>query len=172
MNPMPATQQTAADLELLKQHAEELWERQQEVFATAAKVAREAGQQSAAFAREEVAPRVRQAASTGADAVRTAYGRVLPIASSAFATAAAIGDQGVRQVLARLARARGAAVAATPVAAAVAKRGIGVGGWIGIGVSVVAAGAIAYAVWQTLRADDDLWIEDDASDTPELAAGE
>ena len=167
MNPMAARQPTP-ELELLKQHAEELWERQQEVFATAASVAREAGLQGAVFAREEVAPRVRQAASTSADAVRTAYGRALPIASSTLATVAAIGDQGVRQVLARLARARGAAA---PVAAVAAKRGIGVGGWIGITVGVIAAGAVAYAVWQTLRADDDLWIEDEAPESPELSAG-
>ncbi|OJX64080.1 MAG: hypothetical protein BGO95_02220 [Micrococcales bacterium 73-13] len=158
MNAVPTTPTRLNDLELLRQHAEELWERQQEVFATAAHVAREAGQQGAAFARDEVAPRVRQAASTGASAVRSAYGRAVPVASSAIATAAAIGDQGVRLVLARLARAR--AAAAAPVVAP-ARRGIGVGGWIGITVGVLAAGAVAYAVWQTLRADDDLWIEDE-----------
>lgn len=139
MNPMPRTQ-LPTDLELLKQHAEELWERQQEVFGAAAQVAREAGQQ-------------------GAGAVRSAAGRVIPAASSALATAAAIGDQGVRQILARLGRLRSAAPAV--VVAPPAKKGLGVGGWIGIGVSVVAVGAIAYAVWQTLRADDDLWIEDE-----------
>jgi len=139
MTPMPKTQQQA-DLDLLKAHAEALWEHQQEVFAAAGKVAREAGLQ-------------------GAGAVRSAYDRVLPVASSTIATAAAIGDQGVRRILARLQRARG--VSAPVVVAAPAARGIGVGGWIGITVGVIAAGAIAYAVWQTLRADDDLWIEDE-----------
>lgn len=159
MTPMPKTQEQS-DLEMLKAHAEALWDRQQEVFAAAAQVAREAGHQGAVYAREEVAPRVRQAAASGADAVRSAYGRVLPVASSTLATAAAIGDQGIRQILARLARARGA-VSSTPVVVAPAAKGIGVGGWIGITVGVIAAGAIAYAVWQTLRADDDLWIEDE-----------
>jgi len=131
--------QQQADLEILKAHAEALWERQQEVFAAAGKVANEARLQ-------------------GMTAARSAYDRVLPIASSTIATAAAIGDQGVRQILARLQRARRAT--APVVVAAPAARGLGVGGWIGITIGVIAAGAVAYAVWQTLRADDDLWIED------------
>jgi len=147
MTPMSKTQQQA-DLETLKAHAEALWERQQEVFAAAGKVANEARLQ-------------------GASAVRSAYGRALPVASSTIATAAAIGDQGVRQILARLQRARGAA--APVVVAAPAARGIGVGGWIGITIGAIAAGAIAYAVWQTLRADDDLWIEDADEDAAQDA---
>ena len=151
-----------AELDLLKQHAEELWDAQQEVFSAAGKIAREAGQQGATFAREELAPRVRHVAESGAGAVRTAYVRAVPAAASALATAAAIGDQGVRLVLARLAKIRGTEI--VPVVAAPAKRGIGVGGWIGIAVGVVAVSAVAYAVWQTLRADDDLWIEDEDED--------
>ncbi|MBO9578700.1 MAG: hypothetical protein J7480_08050, partial [Microbacteriaceae bacterium] len=127
-------------------------------------VAREAGQQGAAFARDEVAPRVRAAASTTADAARTAYDRVAPAAASTLATVAAMGDQGVRAVLARLAKARASAAPAAVVVAAPTRKGIGVGGWIGIAVSAVAIGAVAYAVWQTLRADDDLWIEDEADE--------
>lgn len=168
---VPKTSLQTNDLDLLKQHAEQLWDAQQEVFSAAAKVAREAGTQGAAFARDEVAPRVRQVAADGAGAVRTAYVRAAPVATSALATAAAIGDQGVRLVLARLARIRNGAAPAAVVAVP-AKRGLGVGGWIGVTVGVLAAGAIAYAVWQTLRADDDLWIEDEdetaeeSEDTP------
>lgn len=46
------------------------------------------------------------------------------------------------------------------------KRGIGVGGWFGIGLAVTAVGAIGYALWQTFRADDDLWIADEELDAP------
>jgi len=150
MTPMSKTQQQA-DLEILKAHAEALWDRQQEVFAAAGKVAHEARLQ-------------------GASAVRSAYGRVLPVASTTIATAAALGDQGVRQILARLQRARGAAPVV--VAPAAKSAGIGVGGWIGITIGVIAAGAIAYAVWQTLRADDDLWIEDVEDEAAVEAAAE
>ena len=40
------------------------------------------------------------------------------------------------------------------------KKSAGPGRYILIGLGVVAAVGVAYAAWQTLRADDDLWIED------------
>jgi hypothetical protein len=40
----------------------------------------------------------------------------------------------------------------------------GPGRYIVLGVGVVALAGIAYAVWQTLRADDDLWITDETPD--------
>ncbi len=150
------------DLDLLRQHAEELWERQQHVFAEAAKVPREAGRQGAAYARDEVAARARDVAGAGAEFTRS---RLLPAVSSTLATVAAFGDRGVHEALSGIGRLR----AGVPVPAVVipAKKGIGVGGWIGIAIGVIAAGAIGYAVWQTLRADDDLWIEDETPETPE-----
>ncbi len=156
---MPKTP-SPSDVDLLRQHAEELWERQQEVFAAAAQVAREAGRQGASYAREEVAPRVRGAVSTGAEFTG---GKVLPAVSNTLATVAALGDKRVRQALSGIGALRGISVPAVVVLAA--RRGIGVGGWIGIGVGVLAIGAIGYAVWQTLRADDDLWVEDEAPES-------
>jgi cobalamin biosynthesis Mg chelatase CobN len=44
--------------------------------------------------------------------------------------------------------------------------GIGAGGIVGIVIASVAAAGIGYAVWQTLRADDDLWVADDEPDLP------
>ena len=38
----------------------------------------------------------------------------------------------------------------------------GPGKYILIGVAVVALAGVAYAAWQTLRADDDLWIDDES----------
>ncbi|KAB1645276.1 hypothetical protein [Gulosibacter chungangensis] len=46
------------------------------------------------------------------------------------------------------------------------KSGIGVGGWFAIGAGVAALAAIGYALWQTFRADDDLWIADEELDAP------
>ncbi len=37
----------------------------------------------------------------------------------------------------------------------------GPGRYILIGLGIVAVAGLAYAVWQTMRADDDLWIEDE-----------
>ncbi|WP_051266771.1 hypothetical protein [Gulosibacter molinativorax] len=46
------------------------------------------------------------------------------------------------------------------------KSGIGVGGWFAIGAGVAALAAVGYALWQTFRADDDLWIADEELDAP------
>ncbi|WFR67550.1 hypothetical protein P9139_03225 [Curtobacterium flaccumfaciens] len=54
-------------------------------------------------------------------------------------------------------------------AAAKQKKGIGFGGVALIIVGVVAVAGAAYAAYQTLRADDDLWVADDA-DTAEKPA--
>lgn len=43
--------------------------------------------------------------------------------------------------------------------------GIGVGGVIGILLGVGLLAGIGYAVWQTLRADDDLWVADEDPET-------
>lgn len=47
-----------------------------------------------------------------------------------------------------------------------AKSGPGVGGWFLIGAGVAAVAAVGYALWQTFRADDDLWIADEELDAP------
>jgi hypothetical protein len=51
------------------------------------------------------------------------------------------------------------------VKAGTVKKSHGPGRYILIGVIVVAIAGIAYAAWQTLRADDDLWIDED--ETPD-----
>jgi hypothetical protein len=129
------------------------------------------------------------AASTAKDAV---LGTVVPAVSSAAAAALSLageatdrlgftGDtaQSAAKALggitkqghkadrrAALKVAAGAAAAKGASKAAKAKSGgPGVGGTIGIVLAVAAVAGIAYAVWQTLRADDDLWVADDEPDT-------
>ena len=47
------------------------------------------------------------------------------------------------------------------------KRSMGVGGYLLIALGVIAVAGLAYAAWQTLRADDELWVVDeDETDTP------
>lgn len=47
------------------------------------------------------------------------------------------------------------------------KKGIGAGGVFAIILGVVAAVGIVYAAWQTLRADDELWVSDDPLQAPD-----
>ena len=46
------------------------------------------------------------------------------------------------------------------VAPAPVKSSPGPGTYVLIGLGVLAVASVAYAAWQTLRADDDLWVED------------
>lgn len=167
---MSLSRQRQSELDELKRTAEDLWEQQQQVIDRASRIAREAGRQVGAVAREEVAPRVRSAVETGGSAVRgVADGArhriahdVVPAVTGAAATALAaidvIRDKQLRAAI------QGAGRFGTDL-------GVKVGviqpkkasplPWILVGVGVVAAAAVGYAVWQTLRADDDLWVEDD-----------
>lgn len=45
------------------------------------------------------------------------------------------------------------------------KQGLGFGGVLGILLGVGLVVGVGYAVWQTLRADDDLWVADEDPDT-------
>ena len=69
----------------------------------------------------------------------------------------AIGD------IANDARVRRAVERVSPRAAAVVKQkqGAGIGTYLAIGAGIIAAAGVAYAVWQTFRADDELWVADD-----------
>jgi hypothetical protein len=52
----------------------------------------------------------------------------------------------------------------------VKKQSPGFGRYLLIGVIVVAVAGIAYAAWQTLRADDDLWVDEDGTTDQEKDA--
>lgn len=176
---MTLTRKRRKELNRLKNQAEDLWQDQRELLDHASKVVREAKRQASNYAREEVGPRVRD---TYEDRIVPAVGAGIAGAKSAAGTAR---DKVVHDVIPGVAGALGTAIAAIEVAkdkqvrAAIAsasrfghdvgvKTGIvkpapapGPGRYILIGLGVVAVAAVAYAAWQTLRADDDLWIDDD-----------
>ena len=180
---MALSRKRQKELNRLKGQAEDLWEDQKELLDHASKVVRDASRQAARYAREEVSPRIREtfddtvrpAVNSGLRNARSAAesGRervvhdVLPAMTSALGTAlAAIEVAKNRQV-------RDAISGATRLGTDLGTRvGIvkpppapGPGRYILIGIGVVAFAAVTYAAWQTLRADDDLWI-DDESETP------
>ena len=161
MAPM-ARKQKLSDIERLRREAEDLWEQQQDVLDRARRLAREAGRTGVDYA----APRIQHAVESGTGAVRSFAGTtrerverdVLPALTTALggaiATVDAFKDKQLRPALTSLGR-------RAPVVIQPQKSSPSVGLWVGIGIGVVAAAAVGYVVWQTLRADDDLWIEDD-----------
>jgi hypothetical protein len=166
---MALSRKRQRELNRLKRDAERLWDEQREAIEHATLVLKDARRQASNFAREEVRPRVREgfgAARDGIgaarDAASTARERftddVLPAISgtigSALAVLEAAKNPAVRDVVRRISKAGQRSGVVT------APKSNGPGRYILIGLGVVAFAGIAYAAWQTLRADDDLWIED------------
>jgi hypothetical protein len=187
---MALSRKRRKELDRLKNQASDLWDDQKELLDHASKVVRDASRQAANYAREEVSPRVRDtidgtvkpAVSSGFATARSAaggardklVGDVLPAVTSALGTALAAievaKNHEVRDAIVR------ASKLGTDVTTKVGtKVGIikpkasssGPGKYILIGLGVVAVAAVAYAAWQTLRADDELWIDDEATEAPE-----
>ncbi|CAN5229379.1 hypothetical protein BH11ACT3_BH11ACT3_05170 [soil metagenome] len=173
------------ELKRLKKSAEDLWDEQREAIEHASAVLQDARRQAANYAREEVAPRVRDtyedrvkpvaaaAFAGGRSAASSARERfsddVLPAITGAVGSALALLDAAkdprVREVVRRAgkigddvsdrAQKLGRRVGVLPE-----PKSSGPGKYILIGLGVVAVLGVAYAAWQTLRADDDLWIEE------------
>ena len=80
---------------------------------------------------------------------------VVPAVSGALGSALAVLEAATRP-----AGARGRAECLTASVLRVPAKKSGPGKYILIGLGVVAVAGIAYAAWQTLRIDEDLWIED------------
>lgn len=163
------------ELNRLKRTTSDLWGDQKDVLEHASKVVREARRQLANVSREEVAPRVRDlyesrvrpGVESGLEAGRQFAGTarekvardLLPAVSSALGTALAAlevaKDPRIRRAIGAV---RGAGSKARIIPATPAN---GPGRYILIGVGLVAAAGLAYAAWQTLRADDELWVSDE-----------
>jgi hypothetical protein len=164
---MALSRKRQRELNRLKRDAERLWEEQREAIDHATHVLKDARRQAANYAREELRPRIDEGFSaarrTATSAASTARERfvedVLPAISgtigSALAVLEAAKDPRVRDVVRKVSRTgEKAGVVTMP------KKSSGPGRYILIGLGVVAVAGVAYAAWQTLRADDELWIED------------
>ncbi len=175
------------ELKRLRGAASDVWGDQREVLEHASKIVLEARRQAAQLGREEVAPRVKDAIDNRvrpgiASGIETAKDRagyareklshdVLPSLSSTIASALAVlevaKDPRVRDALARATKAGSQLTSKVGITPPV-KNSAGPGRYILIGLGVVAAAGVAYAAWQTLRADDELWVTDEEDEpTPE-----
>jgi hypothetical protein len=136
---------------------------------------------------------VKPVVATGLTATHTAKDKivddVLPAVSSAIAAALAVLDAAkspqVREAISRVSKgtdevtkrvSKGAETVSknvsknathfgTRVGLIEPPKSSGPGKYMLVGLGAVAVAGVAYAVWQTLRADDDLWIDDEADGT-------
>lgn len=173
---MSLSRKRQKELNRLRGNAEDLWHAQQDVLDRASTIVREAGRQAGHLTREEVAPRVRggyatylqpgldrgvhltrRAAHTAGDLVSN---NLVPAIGTALGTALSVAD------VAKDARVQAAVRRLSPKKIVEKKSGPGFGAVFALGVGVVALAGVGYAVWQTFRADDELWVADDESAAP------
>ncbi|HEY1529491.1 MAG TPA: hypothetical protein VGF80_01620 [Galbitalea sp.] len=165
---MAPSRKRQRELDRLKGQAEDLWGDQKDVLERANRVLKAASRQ----ARDEAVTRgrgvydsrVRPAVASGIASGRDRlHDDVFPAVSGALGSALAILEAArnpdVRAALGRATSAGRAVASRTGLVKA--KSTPGPGRYILIGVGIVAAAGIAYAAWQTLRSDDDLWIDDE-----------
>jgi hypothetical protein len=169
---MSLSRKRRKELKRLRSSAEELWGNQQNVLEHANAVAREASRQLGYLTREEVVPRVRTGYESyvrpgltqARNVARGAGDSVERGLGTALGSVLSIGD------IANDARVRRALERVTPRSVVVEKKGPGVGTYLAIGAGIIAAAGVAYAVWQTFRADDELWVADDEPTPAEPAS--
>ena len=167
---MSLSRKRQKELKRLRSSAEDLWGDQQVVLDRATEVAREVSRQLKALSQEEVVPRVRsgyqgyvrprlsqarELASSAGDSVERAVGSAL---GSVLTIGDIANDTRVRRAIDRVSPRAAAAVAPK-------KSGLGFGGSLALVAGITVAAGIAYAVWQTFRADDELWVADDEPTT-------
>lgn len=192
---MSLSRKRKKELHKLQKQATNLWESQQVLVGEAAAVAREAGRQLGKYNREQLLPQVQ--ASYGKYAApyigkgvqvskQVLEGRVVPAAGAVVGSALSVWDA-ANDTRQRLATGKGFAFPDSATYAKKAgmyskdataklsaklnpkpqKRGMGAGGVIAIILGVAAAAGVLYAAWQTLRADDELWVADDPLRAPD-----
>jgi hypothetical protein len=176
------------ELRKLQQNATNLWESQQVLLGEAAHVAKQASKQLGNYGREQVVPVVQDTYGKGLSAGRHVLSdRVVPAAGAVVGSALSVWDA-ASDTRARLASGNGFGTpdlgvygkradkygkeAAKKIAAKLAlvepkKKGIGPAGIIALILGIAAAAGVAYAAWQTLRADDELWVADDPLRAPD-----
>jgi hypothetical protein len=139
----------------IRRDADRLLRQQREVLAEAGSVLRAATREAGRYAHDEIYPRV---SSESRRVARSARGRivddVIPSIASVLGSTMSVVDaaRGKRSVLGK--------ALSGPAVASIAKRG-SVGKYVGIGLGIAVAVGIGYVIYQTFRADDELWVEED-----------
>ncbi|GAA2535391.1 hypothetical protein GCM10009860_14720 [Microbacterium mitrae] len=171
---MNITRKRKKELKKLQQSANQLWASQQVLLGDAANVAREAGRQLGKYGREQVVPtvqheyeeRVAPYVNRGVNASKSFLDkRVVPVVGGVVGTAISAWDA-AKTTRERVAHG-GPVFTLASAPAPAPKKGTSAGSVIAIILGVGAAIGVLYAAWQTLRADDELWVADDPLAAPE-----
>lgn len=163
------TRKRKKQIKKLQKQADKLKQEQVAVNKRAGVLARSAAHQAGEYGRESVVPEARRYAQRGVDTGRNTLSgitkgwnrTVVPAIAGGLGSFAAMTqiakDKRVKEAISNVEK-----YARVPEIepAKRARRGPSAGQWVLIGVGVVAVAGAAYAAWQTLRADDDLWIPD------------
>ncbi|HEY8589888.1 MAG TPA: hypothetical protein VIL55_10090 [Naasia sp.] len=172
---MDLSRKRKKELRRLRSSAENLWQEQQEVLDHASAVARQAKLQAGLLTQEHVVPRVKKEYENrlkpGVDKA-SVLGRA--VATGVTAKVAHDVIPGVNGVVASALGVLAAAKAGSGLFAKPEppkKTGPGAGTIALIILGVLALAGVAYAAWQTFRADDDLWIADDEPEATSSAPG-
>lgn len=166
---MALSRKRKKELDKLRSAASDLWDDQRGVLQHAGKVVREATHHAAEVGREDVAPRLRDAAESARDHVSHdvipgVSSGVSSAVSSALALLEVAKDPRVKDALAKVGQ-KGSDLGSK--VGIKQEKSSGPGRYILIVVGLVAVAGVAYAAWQTLRADDELWVSDDSDDAEE-----
>lgn len=148
------------EAEALKAHAEELLHEQQRVLAHAGSVVREASRELGRVTSEEVFPRVMKGSRAAAQSTRDKLVEdVLPTVASVIGSTLSVidaaRDKRVKEVTKQVAKLAASKKVVAPAATASA------GKYFAAGIGIAALLGIGYVVWQTFRADDELWVSED-----------
>ncbi len=190
---MSLSRKRKKELRKLQKNANTLWESQQVLIGQAGEVAREAGRQLGNYSREHVVPTVQHGyekyaapyVTQGVKSSAKVYNeRLAPAAGAVIGSALSVWDaanekrqalaagRGFGQIdVAKLQKSAAKyskdATKKLVVSAPAPKKKMGAGGVLAIIFGVAAAAGVIYAAWQTLRADDELWVADDPLRAPD-----
>lgn len=188
---MSLNRKTKKELRKLQKQAANLWESQQVLVGQAGEVAREAGRQLGKYNHDHVvpaakhsyeryaAPYVDRGVETGRKVLN---GAVVPAAGAVVGTALSVWDV-ANDKRHRLAKGKGLGgfdaddfrkkakkagkKAMKKLSVPEKKSGPSAGGVLALIFGIAAAAGVLYAAWQTLRADDELWVADDPLRAPD-----
>ncbi|MFT4052443.1 MAG: DNA helicase [Microbacterium sp.] len=193
---MSLSRKRKKELRKLQDQANTLWESQQILLGQVGEVAREAGRQLGNYNREQVVPTVQDSyekyaapyVKQGVATSKRVYNKnVVPAAGAIIGSALSVWDAAnekrqdlaagrgfgaidiakLQKTAAKYGKDAANKLTIVTPAPAVSNKGISTGSVIAIVFGVAAAAGVIYAAWQTLRADDELWVADDPTSASE-----